>query len=297
MSNNGNIEKDLERLPTVLNMKKLTVPKDYIKKFMEAENVFNHQLVYCPKERKLRPFIDYGENHVKEQLNYAGSYYEDNLALNLALGNVCFKTMELFDDSLMSKIEEKYFSSTKSMWHESYALEQPARFDQIVNKHLKPCYEVPEELAKNGTTSKRKFVEEKGGNSLTKLMAKDKKIKTSPSISDCSTTKTFDDDEEDEEVIVESSFKSTKSKHNLSRTETSKNNVSIRSETSSSLKVEVKSRFFSQTQENSALSELERINLKKQEIRESLKKLYPPKSTSQQSTDSGFCSSSSQQSQ
>lgn len=273
MNNNDNIEKDLEKLPTVLNMKKLTVPKEYINKFMEAENVFNHQLIYCPKEKKLKPFTDYGENLVKEKLTYAGEYFDETLAMNLALGNVCFKTMELFDSTLMEKIEERFFNSAKSIWNESYALEEPDRFEEI-NKKLEPCYEIPDELLGVG---KRKFVEE---SSMTKLMVKDKKIKTSLSTSDC-LSNTVDDEEE---MVIESSFKSTKS-------------TPVISETNTSLKVEVKSRFFSTDNDKErSPSEIEKIQKKKQEIRENLKKLYPPKSASQTSTDSGFYSVSSQQS-
>jgi len=274
MTNNDTIERDLEKLPTVLNMKKLTVPNEYIKKFCEAENVFNHQLVFCPKTKKLRPFTDYSENHVKEKLTYAGEYFDENLAINLAIGNVCFKTMEMFDNAYLDKIEEKFFKSTKSIWNEAYTLEEPDRFETIIQKQLKPCYEMPDELA---LPSKRKFVDE---NEMTKI--KEKKAKTSPSVSD-SMTITLDDQEKS--IVCESSFKSTASVQDTTDL----------TESETSVKVEVKSRFFAHSQEETSPSDLERINQKKQEIRENLKKLYVTKASSEGSTqDSGIYSSGSQ---
>jgi len=290
ITNNNNIEKDLEKIPTILNMKKLTVPKEYIKKFIEAENVFNHQLVYCPKEKKLRPFTDYNENHVKEKLKYAGEYCDSDLALNSALGNVDFKTLEIFDNTFKDKMNEKYFSSSDSIWNANYSLSEPGRLDSIVNEKLKPCYEAPEELKSNG---KRKYTEEKSKSS-NKLASKDKKAKTQKiTTSERLSTLTVEDEEEDE-VVVESSFIST----------VTTNNKSMKEETNTSINVEVKSRFFSgsqneskvsNTDESEPVSELDRILKKRQEIRDRLKNLYP-KSSSQASTDSGFISSDSQQS-
>lgn len=280
IASNGNIERDLEKIPSVLNMKKLTVPKEYIKKFVEAENVFNHQLIFCPKDKKLKPFTDYSENQVKEQLTHAGCYFEENLALNLAIGNVCFKTMEIMDDTMLDKVETKYFSSKDSIWFKDYKLEKPHQLKEIVYEQLRPCFDMPEELV----ASKRKFSD--ANDSMTKLMSIDKRMKTSASDSPNSMSI-------DENDVIIDSCKKTNGKTN--------DDTPIEIDTNDSVKIEVKSRFFAQNEQERSPSEIERIKQKKQEIRDNLKKLYPNTTSqlsepqSQQSTDSGFCSQTNSQ--
>lgn len=149
--NSDVIEKCLPQLPKILNMKKLTVPSEYIEKYIQAENTFQHQLVFCPKEKKLRPFLDYDENLLKGDLDYAGSYFDEDLALNLAFGNVDFKKLEIFDENFLDKINEKYFNSKKSIWNDSYKLDDPKRFDKIL-KRLRPNFEIPKELITTSTS-------------------------------------------------------------------------------------------------------------------------------------------------
>lgn len=269
------MERILPCLPRVLKMKNLVVPKEYVEKFIQAENVFDHQLVFCPRSKKLRPFSDYSENHVKEKLDFAGSYFDENLALNLTLGNVWFKTMEIIDNSLIEKLEEKYFKSTSSIWNESYKLEDPNRFDKI-RKKLEPTYSRPNELL-----GKRKFLEEDD--------KKDKKRKSS---------------DEDESVIESSLVSNTSYNSDVNNSI----NTSTRSVSKSSHDNEfkVKSRFFNEsltisTRSTEKQNDVQRIIQSRKEIRDRLSKLYPKKiSSSQASSDSGFGSqsqSNSQQSQ
>ena len=45
----------LKKLPTYLRMPSLEVTEEYREGFMRAVNTVLHQLVFCPRERKLRP--------------------------------------------------------------------------------------------------------------------------------------------------------------------------------------------------------------------------------------------------
>lgn len=274
---NENMEEALLKIPKILNKKKLVVPKEYVKKFIEAENVFDHQLIYCPREKKLKPFTDYGENTDKDELEYAGSYFDEQLALNFVFGNVDFQSMQIIDSDAMQKLEQKYINSPKSIWCPDYKLAEPDRFEAIWQS-LVPSFEKPEEL--NG---KRKFEKiETDVNGFGGFVIKGKRRKAVQNGGRRVT--------EDDEVIVEASFRSSNGANGSTMSASFRSETSIRSvhsasqEESSGLEVEVKSRFFSQNGD----SDLQRIQQNKQAIRDKLSKLYIKPSASQKSTDSGF---------
>lgn len=52
----------------------ITVPEDYIKGFIRANNTFLYQLVFDPIERKLIPLNAYEDDIDPETLSYAGRY-------------------------------------------------------------------------------------------------------------------------------------------------------------------------------------------------------------------------------
>lgn len=52
----------------------ITVPEDYIKGFIRANNTFLYQLVFDPIERKLIPLNAYEDDIDPETLSYAGQY-------------------------------------------------------------------------------------------------------------------------------------------------------------------------------------------------------------------------------
>lgn len=277
---NDNMEEALLKIPKILNKKKLVVPKEYVKKFIEAENVFDHQLIYCPREKKLKPFTDYAENTDKDELEYAGSYFDEQLALNFVFGNVDFKTMEIYDRDAMVKLEQKYINSSNSIWCESYKLADPDRFEAIW-RSLEPCYEKPAEL--NGKRKIEKI--ETDVNGFGGFVIKGKRRKGAQNSNRRVT------EEHDDEVIVEASFRPSNGGA-MSASFRSETNTSIRSvrsasqEESSELEVEVKSRFFSQN--GGGESDLQRIQQNKQAIRDKLSKLYLKPTASQQTNDSGF---------
>ncbi|XP_059998060.1 exonuclease 1 isoform X2 [Lagenorhynchus albirostris] len=76
----------------------ITVPEDYIKGFIRANNTFLYQLVFDPIKRKLIPLNAYEDDIDPETLSYAGRYVDDSIALQIALGNKDINTFEQIDD-------------------------------------------------------------------------------------------------------------------------------------------------------------------------------------------------------
>ena len=82
------IEQVLPRLPSYLNMHQINVSQEYVRGFIQANRTFLYQLVFDPRERRLRPLNDYPENERLGDLSFAGAFVEDGIALQMALGNL-----------------------------------------------------------------------------------------------------------------------------------------------------------------------------------------------------------------
>lgn len=63
----------------------ITVPEDYIKGFIRANNTFLYQLVFDPLQRKLVPLNAYGDDVDPKTLTYAGQYPSQATWLNFSL--------------------------------------------------------------------------------------------------------------------------------------------------------------------------------------------------------------------
>nr|XP_004653332.2 exonuclease 1 [Jaculus jaculus] len=97
LANNPDIVKVIKKIGHYLKMN-ITVPEDYIKGFIRANNTFLYQLVFDPVKRKLVPLNAYEDDVDPETLTYAGRYIDDSLALQIALGNRDINTNEQIDD-------------------------------------------------------------------------------------------------------------------------------------------------------------------------------------------------------
>ena len=73
-------------------MPQLDIPDEYRESFMRAYNTFLYQLVFDPMERKLVPIHQYPPELDCNDLSYAGPKLSDDLAYQLALGNICLDT-------------------------------------------------------------------------------------------------------------------------------------------------------------------------------------------------------------
>ncbi len=87
----------LPKIPSYLNMHQLSVTDEYIEGFIQANQTFLYQLVFDPKERKLRPLNDYPDELNAKKLPFCGEIVEEDLALGLALGNVFSFILPLID--------------------------------------------------------------------------------------------------------------------------------------------------------------------------------------------------------
>ncbi|XP_068394598.1 exonuclease 1 isoform X1 [Eschrichtius robustus] len=132
LANNPDILKVIKKIGHYLKMN-ITVPEDYIKGFIRANNTFLYQLVFDPIKRKLIPLNAYEDDIDPETLSYAGRYVDDSIALQIALGNKDINTFEQIDDynpdtavpaqsrshSWTDKTCQKS-SNINSIWHKNY---------------------------------------------------------------------------------------------------------------------------------------------------------------------------------
>ncbi|KAK6050330.1 hypothetical protein COOONC_12165, partial [Cooperia oncophora] len=122
----------LPRIPTYLNMSKLSVSKDFIEDFIRAENTFLYQVVFDPRKRCQRPLTPYPQNDNNQETDQgdlvksSGGFSNDNyfsqageivpseLAVRLALGNQVDQS-EGTDKFCLPPIVPEW-----SIWHESF---------------------------------------------------------------------------------------------------------------------------------------------------------------------------------
>ncbi|XP_011811084.1 PREDICTED: exonuclease 1 isoform X2 [Colobus angolensis palliatus] len=133
LANNPDIVKVIKKIGHYLKMN-ITVPEDYIKGFIRANNTFLYQLVFDPIKRKLTPLNAYEDDVDPETLSYAGQYVDDSIALQIALGNKDINTFEQIDDynpdtampahsrsrSWDDKTCQKS-ANVSSIWHRNYS--------------------------------------------------------------------------------------------------------------------------------------------------------------------------------
>lgn len=93
------IRRALAKIPAYLNMRQLQVTEEYKDNFLKADATFRHMIVYDPTERKQTRLNDLEEMGTDPELCCnAGTFLEDKLALQLALGNVDPFSMKQLDN-------------------------------------------------------------------------------------------------------------------------------------------------------------------------------------------------------
>lgn len=91
----------MSKLPSYLRMKNLTMTDEYKNAFMVADATFKHQLVYDTFLRKVVPLTDPNFLGTKEEYCVnAGQYLNNDIAFQLALGNLNPFTLEKLDNWL-----------------------------------------------------------------------------------------------------------------------------------------------------------------------------------------------------
>ncbi|XP_011698856.1 PREDICTED: exonuclease 1 [Wasmannia auropunctata] len=124
-----NIHRALTRIGSVLNMKSLSaVTQEYRDAFILADITFKHQLVFCPLQRRQVRLNPPPADITEDQLRYAGKELDEDLALQLALGNCDPATLKAVHDFNPDKIDRKRKRDAKtgqmmietSIWSSKY---------------------------------------------------------------------------------------------------------------------------------------------------------------------------------
>lgn len=137
----------LSRIASYLNMKSLVVTKEYRDGFLRALVTFKHQMVYCPIKRQQVRLYSPPSHVTDEQLRHAGMEVDEDLALQLALGNYDpFKLKKLHDfnpDDPPKRIQrtnswtDRSIAKHASIWSENY---KKREITSPKEKTLKPFF-------------------------------------------------------------------------------------------------------------------------------------------------------------
>uniref|UniRef100_A0A670XW15 Exonuclease 1 n=1 Tax=Pseudonaja textilis TaxID=8673 RepID=A0A670XW15_PSETE len=119
IANNPDIIKVIGKMGQYLKMN-ISVSEEYIQGFIRANNTFLYQLVFDPVRRKLVPLNAYEDDVDPETLVYAGKYFDDGTAFQIALGNKDIFTMEQIDDYDPDVYTHEKSSYLKSIWNQDY---------------------------------------------------------------------------------------------------------------------------------------------------------------------------------
>ncbi|KAL8615225.1 hypothetical protein ACOMHN_050266 [Nucella lapillus] len=155
----------LRKVPSYLKMG-LVVTDDYIDGFIRADNTFLYQLSFDPMTRKLCPLTPYTPEVEVEELRYAGPYFSNKLALQIALGNVDIHTHEAIADfdpetyvPKYAKKQDKESRHLTSIWSSGYR--PGGKMDLSVAKAAeeegdtwRPCLTGKEVTVKNTVTKR-----------------------------------------------------------------------------------------------------------------------------------------------
>lgn len=121
MTEEDDMKRALRKIPSYLNMKKLTVTDEYIDAFQKAEATFKFMFVYDPIKRemlRLNP-IDEFDPELAHCTN-AGELVDHGTAFQLALGNInprSFVKMDDFDPDCETTVnKQKHFEKRQSIW-------------------------------------------------------------------------------------------------------------------------------------------------------------------------------------
>lgn len=116
-------------------MPSLEVSLEYREAFVKAEQTFLYQLIYDPKQRKLAPLTPYPPNVDPSLMPFAGHYMDENIAFQLALGNLDAETLEKLDtynpDTVVQKRNQS-FTTHLSIWSKNFTIQQDSSLSYSV---------------------------------------------------------------------------------------------------------------------------------------------------------------------
>ncbi|XP_068920577.1 exonuclease 1 [Petaurus breviceps papuanus] len=164
IANNPDITKVIKKIGHYLKMN-ITVPEDYIKGFIRANNTFLYQLVFDPIKRKLVPLNAYEDDIDPDTLHYAGQYVDDTTAFQIALGNKNINTMEQIDD-----YNPDTATPRSQGWNDKTSNQKPLNVNSIWNRSHCPTpkldvvSDTPPLLERHTTAGTERIISTKGLN-------------------------------------------------------------------------------------------------------------------------------------
>ncbi|XP_001368520.1 exonuclease 1 isoform X1 [Monodelphis domestica] len=135
IANNPDIIKVIKKIGHYLKMN-ITVPEEYVKGFIRANNTFLYQLVFDPIKRKLVPLNAYEDDINPDTLHYAGQYTDDTTAFQIALGNKDINTLEQIDN--YNPDTATLHQSRSQGWNDRVPSQKPLNVNSIWNRNHCP---------------------------------------------------------------------------------------------------------------------------------------------------------------
>ncbi|XP_055608769.1 exonuclease 1 [Uranotaenia lowii] len=144
------IKRALAKIPAYLNMRNLVVSEEYKIEFLKADATFKHMIVYDPTERKQTRLNDPEELGTDlEYCSNAGSFIDEEMAMDLALGNVNPFSLKKLDNWHPDNQSCRPTGGQTSSWNQSAITKHPSiwkpNYQQKHRSQVKP--DVREDLA------------------------------------------------------------------------------------------------------------------------------------------------------
>ncbi|XP_055633954.1 exonuclease 1 [Toxorhynchites rutilus septentrionalis] len=142
MTEETDVRKVLAKIPAYLNMRQLEISEEYTTSFLKADATFKHMIVYDTVKRKqvrLNDPLELGTD--AELCSNAGTFLDDEIAFQLALGNLDPFTMRKLDNwhpddpncratgGRTSSWKQTSITKHPSIWKSSYEGRKPSQPD------------------------------------------------------------------------------------------------------------------------------------------------------------------------
>lgn len=119
MTEETDMRRALPKIPSYLNMRKLTVTDEYVDGFLKAEATFKHMFVYDPVKREMLRLNPLDEDTDEEDCVNAGKILKPEQALQIALGNLNPRNLEVCNNFNPDQCTSKNKFSEQSIWGNS----------------------------------------------------------------------------------------------------------------------------------------------------------------------------------
>ncbi|KAK9883074.1 hypothetical protein WA026_001276 [Henosepilachna vigintioctopunctata] len=150
--------KFLDKVPRYLNLKNQVVNEEYKENFMVADATFRHQIVYDPLARKLTYLTDPAVSGTRpEYCRNAGKFLDENIAFQVAVGNLNPYSYEKYDDWSPSG---NWSSSLHSIWSSNYVKKISRRAQKEIDKMENLKLESIQAIKQNKLETEKKIVDE-----------------------------------------------------------------------------------------------------------------------------------------